>query len=156
MPAANTLLDIRSFVAQQRAERFRAFLIHGDPLSGKTTFARRMAQECGGQYIDVLDLVANDVELCECVDTLDTAWLGEQARAAIDGGASLVVLDEFDWLFPIWGDLGPFVQMVDRFYTAAPGVAAWVSLSHRAFGQASLSRADGSSRVLQLGEIAAL
>ena len=158
MPAANaTLLDIHSFIAQQRAERYRAFVIHGPPLKGKSTFARRLAESEGGVYLDILSLVHEDTELSKSVDTLDAAWLEGQVRAAITGGANFVVVDEFDFLWPIWGnDIEPLLYRIERFYVEAPAVVVWVMPTHRALNDTVMPRANGVSRVLPLEGIKAL
>ncbi|BCM94554.1 hypothetical protein IAD21_06461 (plasmid) [Abditibacteriota bacterium] len=161
MPADNTsltpLLDIHDFILAQRAERFRAFILHGPPLSGKSSFARRLAQHEGGLYIDVLSLVNEDPLLADRVDTLDALWLEDQVRAAIRAGASFIVVDEFDFLWPIWGDtIAPLLHRIERFYSETPVAIAWVMPSHRALKDASISRANGMSRVLPLENIKAL
>ena len=158
MPAVNSeLIDIRRFIAEQRAERFRAFIVHGAPLSGKSRFMREVAKREDGVYMDVLSLIHDDIALSQRVDTLDAAWLEGRVRAAIDEGATFVVVDDFDFLWPIWcDDIAPLLHRIERFYTPSPAVVTWVMPSHRVLDSAVITRATGASRVLRLNEIAAL
>lgn len=152
--ATSTLLDIRTFVSTMRGERFSSFVIHGTPL-GKSTFARRLAETESGLYVDVLARVAEDKELSKKVDILDEAWLEELAREVAKSGASLLVLDEWEFLIPVWGsDITPFLQRLARLHL--PCVVAWVLTTRPKLEEANLQRADGVSRVLKLEEIQAI
>src|SRR4051812_29784694 len=116
MPADSTgKIDMRTFVDSIRGERFRGFILHGTPLTGKSIFARKLTELIGGVYIDVLDVVARSPELTAQVDTLEPNFLKMLALDAANAGASLVLLDEFDFLVPVWGgDVGPIVEIARK------------------------------------------
>ena len=148
----STLLDIRAFVAFMRRERFRSFVIHGAPLGGKSTFARQLAEIESGVYVDVLRLVSEDAELAARVDELDENWLEDLAGKAVSDGASFVVMDEWDFLIPVWGgDIKPLLHRLDRLRLQCP--VAWVLTTRKEIEEATLTRADGATRVLELTEI---
>ena len=152
-----TLIDSRAFVAQMRGERYGSFLIHGAPLGGKTSFAQQLATLENGVYLDVLELVAQDAALAARVDVLDEKWLENLARQQAANGAGLVVLDEWDFLLPLWGDdLAPLLQIIARLQLPARTVLLWVLSSRPELESATLPRSDGVARVLKLEQIAAL
>jgi hypothetical protein len=155
------LLDIMAFLEAQRRERFRAFVIHGPPLAGKTRFARKLAETTGGIYLDVLAYVTNCPDLAQKVDLLDVPFLKRLSLAVAPpeehqeaGIAPLVVVDEFDFLVPIWGDLEPFIEMVRKLsLTETRGVMAFVLQSRPSLDGLSMPITSGRNRVLRLEEI---
>src|SRR5260370_5824939 len=69
-------IDIRQFLQRQQGERYKAFIIHGPPLSSKTKFARKLAEVIpGGVYLDMLRYVIERPELAQQVDTIDVPAL---------------------------------------------------------------------------------
>jgi len=156
MPADSPpLLDIRAFLEAQRRERFRAFILHGPPLCGKSRFARKLAQSAGGAYVDVLAHVAGSPELSDKVDVLDVPFLKRLAvDAAAGDSAPLVVVDEWDFLLPVWADLAPLVEMVRRLsQTETAAVPCFVLQSQPLLDGLSLPNTRGQNRVLRLEEI---
>jgi len=105
------LLDLPAFVRSLRGERQPSMLVHGSPLSGKTTFARKLATQAGWGYLDVLAAVAARPELAGHIDQLDIPTLRSLLLEAAAGVDALLV-DELDFLFPLWGDLRPFQELV--------------------------------------------
>lgn len=151
---ASTLLDIRDFLSAMRGERFGSFVVHGGARS-KSTFARRLAELEGGVYVDVLARVAEDKTLSAQVDLLDEEWLEGLAREAADPTVPLLVLDEWEFLTPIWGDdITPLLQRLARLHL--PCVTMWATVTRPEVEEAILTRADGESRVLKLEGIRAV
>lgn len=160
MPDAKTpLLDIRPFLAVQRQQQYQAFVLHAPPDKDaeRRRFAAKLAAlEPGGVYLDVLAHVAADPALCRTIDLLDVPFLRRLALdAAAAGGARLVVVDEFDFLAPVWGDdlagLHELVRKLRRGETDAvlvfslrtrPALEAWRLVNDR-----------GQSRVLSLSSL---
>ncbi len=110
-----TRLKLSAYVATQFTESYRAFIIHGPAMSGKTRLARRM-QDVLGAY--VLDLQAHFVahpDLCARIDRYRPRDL-EQMLLALDVPESLVVVDNLDFLLNTWTPRHrrEFVAMVDR------------------------------------------
>lgn len=161
MPAAEptdtTHLDIRPFLDAMRGERYRAFVIHGRPLVGKTTFARRLARlRADAIYLDVLDLVASNREQAATVDRMDAGDLRDLALAqAEQARARLVLVDEFDFLVHVWGgDLTAFQDMVRTLpSTRTEAAIGFVMQTQPSLEEWRLVTSVGQSRVLRLEQL---
>jgi hypothetical protein len=156
MPAVNAAgVDMREFVKTLRGERYRSFILHDAPLRGKSEFARRLAQLEGGVYLDVLGLVADSPDLCSRVDTLDSGLLKSLALQAAGEHVPLVVVDEFDFLLPVWGgETGPVIEIVRKLSVVeTPTVVGFVMQTLPALEQASLTTPSGMSRILTLEDV---
>ena len=152
------LLDMHAFLEAQRHERYRAFIVHGPPGKGKTAFARKMAALTNGAYIDVLATVAGTPALEAEVDILDVGFLKRLALDAVKTGASVVLLDEFDFLLPIWGgDLSPLVEFVRKLsVTETQAIIGFVMQTTPVLETFVLASSAGQSRILRLDEIKGL
>lgn len=157
MPAADTsLLDIRSFLTTQRKERYKAFIVHSPPEKDaeRRRFLARLAALENGVVIDLLARVVADPALSETVDLLDAAFLRQTALDAAEG-AELVVIEEFDFLVPIWGnDLSSLKQMAGVLSrTDTPSVIVFGMQTRPALEAWNLTNDLGQSRVLPLSSI---
>ena len=152
------LLDMRAFLEAQRHERYRAFIVHGLPATGKTAFARKAAAMMSGAYIDVLATVAATPELAAQVDILDAGFLKRLALESAGQGANVVLLDEFDFLLPVWGgDLSPLVEIVRKLsVTETQAIIGFVMQTTPALETLTLVNSAGQSRLLRLDEIQGL
>lgn len=155
------LVDIRRFIEAQNRERYKAFVVHGAPLTGKSTFARKLATKVeGGVYWDVLAHVAADPQLSSTVDLLDAPSLRDMTVAhANETGAKLLLVDEIDFLVYIWGgDLTELKYAVEKLSTAqSPTVIGIILQTHPDLEAWSLTNRNTSqSRILRLEEIGAI
>jgi hypothetical protein len=115
------LIDIEAVVARQRTERFRVVVLHGEPCSGKTGVARRLAKKLGGEYIDLLEQFAGDSSLSAAVPVFGA----EQLRDFIlsrSAGPWLLVVDNPDFLLATWTErekdrLRAALEMTNRVET---------------------------------------
>jgi len=112
------LLDLPAFLRSLRAERHTAMLIHGAPLCGKSRFARQLVEKVDGGYLDVLDTLSHQVKISGQIDQFDPAALRLLAlEYAVANPKDVIVVDEFDFLFPVWGgDLSPFQNMLHDLF----------------------------------------
>ncbi len=152
------LLDMPTFLEAQRHERYRAFVVHGSPTQGKTAFARKLVELLGGAYVDVLETVAGSRELSERVDTLSPNFLKEIALERAKQGANLVMLDEFDFLLPIWGsEQSRLFEIVRKLsVTETQAVVGFVMQTTPVLESLTLQNSAGQSRILRLDEIRGL
>jgi hypothetical protein len=110
-----TRLKLPDYVATQATERYRAFIIHGPAMSGKTRLARRMGDVLGAHVLDLQAHFVGDPDLCARIDRYRPRDL-ERLLLALNVPQSLVVVDNPDFLLNTWTahHRREFVAMVDR------------------------------------------
>jgi hypothetical protein len=116
--ADQPLIDLPPFIHSLRTERRTAMLVHGAPLCGKSRFARQMVEKLDGGYLDVLATISQRPDLSAEIDQFDPATLRLLAlEFAASNPKDLIVIDELDFLFPIWDrDLQPFQNIIYDLY----------------------------------------
>jgi len=154
-------IDIRQFLQRQQGERYKAFVIHGPPLASKTKFAHKLAEVIpGGVYLDVLRFVTERFELAQQVDMIDAAALQRLVITyAADKGARLLLVDELDFLVPVWGDdLTEFKHMVRSLSVAQTSAVIGFILQTRYELEAwnLPNGANNQNRILHIENILAL
>ncbi len=153
-------VQIRSFLKKQRQERYHAFVIHGQPLKGKTAFARKLAETTPhGEYLNVLKYVADHADLAKQVDVLDTVMVRDIILAyAKEARAKLLLVDEIDFLIPTWGgDLTEFKHMVKSLsVSVTPTVIGFFLQTRHEIEEWVLVGTFQQNRILQIENIAAL
>jgi len=156
---ADNIIDLQQYVAAWRGERYRTFVLHGAPLSGKSEYARALTEIVpGGLYLDMLTIVAGSPELSNKVDLLDPLALRDLVlKEAETHHSSLVMVDDLDFLVAIWGDLVAFRQMVATLaYTRAPAIIGFVLQSYPELENWQLLDSQGRSRIIRLNEVHSL
>ncbi len=110
-----TRLKLSDYVAIQATESYRAFIIHGPAMSGKTRLARRMRDVLDAHILDLQAHFVADADLCARIDRYRPRDL-EQMLLALDVPGSLVIVDNMDLLLNPWSPRHKreFVAMVDR------------------------------------------
>lgn len=110
-----TLLSLPDYIAAQATESYRAFIIHGPPMCGKTRLARRMQEVLGAYMLDLQAHFVANPDLCARIDRYRPQDL-ERLLLALEAPESLVVVDNPDFLINTWtpGHKREFVAMVDR------------------------------------------
>ncbi len=154
-------IDIRQFLQRQLGERYKTFVIHGPPLASKTKFARKLAEVIpGGVYLDMLRYVSERPELAQQVDMIDVAALQHLVITyAANAGARLLLVDELDFLVPIWGDdLTEFKHMVRSLSIAqTPAVIGFILQTRFELEEWNLPNgANNQNRILHIENIQAL
>jgi hypothetical protein len=160
MTAADApLLDLPAFLRSLRAERRTAMFIHGAPLCGKSRFARQLVEKIGGGYLDVLEALPHRPDLSVAIDQFDPAALRLLTlEFAESTPKDIIVIDEFDFLFPIWvGDLSPFQNMLHDLYNPRRATAfVFFAQSRPEWVTWQLETAARQSRVIDFERLKAL
>lgn len=154
-------IDIRQFLRRQQGERYKAFVIHGPPLASKTKFARKLADVIpGGVYLDMLRYVTERPELAQQVDMIDVAALQRLVLAyAATTGAQILLVDELDFLVPVWGDdLTEFKHMVRSLSVAQiPAIVGFILQTRYELEEWKLPNgANNQNRILHFENIQTL
>jgi hypothetical protein len=155
-----TWIDSRAFLAIQRQERYKARVLHSPPEkdAARRQFIRRLVAAEQGVAVDVLAQVAANPEQAATVDLLDEGFLRQTALDAAARGAGLVVVEEFEFLLPVWGnDLSGLQQMITTLSrTDTPSVIVFAMQTCRTLETWSLLNDQGQSRILALSSIQSL
>lgn len=151
------LVDIRRFLQTQFKERFRAFVVHAPPRTGKTRLARQLAETVtGGVYLDFLAFTIKHPELTQQIDVLDVASVqGIITNYASEKEAKLVLVDELDFLIHTWEpDLTSFKHMVKSLSEAqTPTTIGFFMQTHPALEAWSLLNTARQDRILPIETI---
>lgn len=94
-------IKLPDYIAIQATESYRAFIIHGPAISGKTRLAWRMADVLGAYVLDLQAHFVADPSLCARIDRYRPHDL-ERLLLALDVPESLVVIDNMDFLLNTW------------------------------------------------------
>jgi predicted AAA+ superfamily ATPase len=111
----NNLIDLPALIDFQAKEQYKAIMILGPANSGKTKFAKLLAQKIKAKYLDLLDIFSNDEGLSKTVDTFDVSHLKKYLlNLTID--EAVVIADDIDFLINTWSDRekGEFLNLVDK------------------------------------------
>jgi hypothetical protein len=153
MPVADPI-DLLDFIRRQRGERRPTFVVLAPPLSGKTTFAQQLSKQPGFGYLNVLETLAQRSDLAQKINVFDDRDLEQLILDRVTASIHTLLIDDLDFLFPLWDDLSPFKNMVDRLrHPDRAVVFAFFVQSRSAFEDWPLQRADRRSRLLRLDEI---
>ncbi|MGA9350779.1 MAG: hypothetical protein WBW48_18515 [Anaerolineae bacterium] len=108
-------LKLPDYIATQATESYRAFIIHGPAMSGKTRLAQRMVDVLGAYVLDLQAHFVAHRDLCARIDRYRPRDL-ERLLLALDVPESLVVVDNLDFLLNTWSPhhKRELVAMIDR------------------------------------------
>ena len=155
-----TLLSLPDYIATQATERYRAFIVHGPAMSGKTRLARRMHEVLGAHVLDLQARFVAEPDLCARMDRYRPRDL-EHLLLALDVPESLVVVDNPDFLLNTWtaSHKREFVALVDRRLqspTVSDKTFAFLIQTDPAIVRHELANTRGQPRILPLDAFYAL
>lgn len=110
-----TRLTLPDYIATQATESYRAFIIHGPAISGKTRLAQRLRDVLDAYVLDLQAHFVVHPDLCASIDRYRPRDL-ERLLLALDVPEPLVVVDNIDFLLNTWTSRHKreFVAMVDQ------------------------------------------
>ena len=94
-------MDRDTLLKHQLSERYRAFVICGAGLTGKTRCVKRLEEQYHGKYIDVMQTIYEDYDLRSHINAVRP----EQIFSLITVGnrdEKLVIADHLDIVFSLW------------------------------------------------------
>ena len=155
-----TRLKLPDYIAIQSTESYRAFIIHGPAMSGKTRLARRMRDVLGAHVLDLQAHFVAHPDLCARIDRYRPRDL-ERLLLALDVPGPLVVVDNLDFLLNTWSPRHKreFVAMVDQ-RLRSPGVTdetfAFLIQTDPVIVRHKLTNTRGQPRILPIDAFYAL
>jgi hypothetical protein len=108
-------LKLPELVEAQRSERYRALIIHGEAIKGKTHTARALAGVVpDATYLDLQQLFAERADLAAQIDRFGLPEL-EQFLLSYPAQGQVVIVDHADFLLNTWtaAQKRAFAQWVD-------------------------------------------
>jgi hypothetical protein len=109
-------LRLPDLVESQRAERYRALIIHAEPVAGKTRTARRLAEVVpDATYLDFMEEFLRHLDWCAGIDRYRLDDLAHYLLG-LDIPGQVVIVDHLDFLLTTWarGRKQGFVRWVDE------------------------------------------
>jgi len=103
--APYNLVNLKEFIQALSGERHRTFIVHSDPASGKSKYAKQFAKDSGGKYLDLLKRFGKDERLQSQIDIFGVkdleALLIEEAK-----GTNPLIVDNVEFLLNTWDEDG--------------------------------------------------
>jgi len=97
------LINLEDFVNMLLEERHRTFIVHSEPMSGKSKYAKRFAKKIGGKYLDLLERFREDRNLKNSIDIFSIKELEilliEEAK-----NTNLLIVNNIEFLLNTWGE----------------------------------------------------
>ena len=153
-------IDLLEFLARQRTERYRAFIVHGPPMSGKTKLARALAEVADVYYLDLQARFAGDSTLASSIDRFGVPDLKE-LLLNLEVPQPVVAVDNLDFLLNTWsaGRKEEFAMLVEKLLES-PAITdktfVFFLQTDRDVVGRPISNTRGESRILKVGEIKAV
>jgi len=111
----NDLIDLAQLINFQTKEQYRAVMILGLANSGKTRFAKLLAEKINAKYVDLLETFIEDENLSKSIDTFDVFCL-KKYLLKLKTKEPVIIVDNIDFLVNTWSERekGEFLNLVDK------------------------------------------
>lgn len=144
-------MNINEYVSCQLNERYKAFIICGSGLTGKTQLVKKVAEDRNGLYLDILQMISSDEQLKSKINGISP----EQLMRMIDvKGHDLIIADQLDIIFSLWTESKQreFIRRLDK---KSHGSCIIVVLhNYKLLEQSGLmeNNSKGDKRILNIAE----
>jgi len=95
------LVNLKEFINSLSSERYRTFIVHNGPATGKSKYARLFAEKNKSKYLDLLERFGKDAELKNKIDVFDIRNL-ENLLVSEAKDTNLLILDNVEFLLNTW------------------------------------------------------
>ena len=144
----NNLLHPSDLIHRLRLDRRRCFVITGRPGEGKSRLATQMAKHFKGQYLNILEIFAQQPTLTNNIDTFSP----RNAKDFLQDYASgdLVLLDEIEFLWHRWDDAEKLEFLNILKLWSKPAFFGVFLPPHSVIDSSDMVDQDGLSRIYSL------
>lgn len=159
--APYNLVNLREFIQALSGERHRTFIVHSDPASGKSKYARQFAKDSGSKYLDLLERFEKDERLKSQIDIFGVgdleSLLIEEAK-----GTNLLIVDNVELLLNTWDEdrydllFGLLRRNWDSFKPSYQTTLGFFVTSNRKIMNLELNTSKGETRVFPLRRLESL
>lgn len=153
----DNLIDMQQYlkIMSRSGERYRAFIIYGEPVSGKTDFIYRLSHTVNARYIDLLSTFRDNKELKEIVDRFTPA-LFKNYCLELTFNERVIIFDQIDFLINTWIEKqkDEFLSIVETLnQSETDKVFCFVLQEDSIVHKKQLKNSQGQDRILNLREI---
>jgi len=155
------LVNLREFILTLSGERHRTFIVHNEPASGKSNYAKWFAKYSGGKYLDLLERFRKNESLKSRIDVFDIealeALLVKEAK-----GAKLLIVDNMEFLLNTWNEdgydllFGLLYRTWDSFKSSYQATLGVFLITNRKVMDLELNTSKGETRVFPLKRLESL
>lgn len=155
------LVNLKEFIKALSGERHRTFIVHSDPASGKSKYARQLAKYVGGKYLDLLERFGKDERLKSQIDIFGVkdleSLLVEEAK-----GTNLLIVDNAEFLLNTWDEdgydllFGLLRRHWDSFKPSYRATLVFFLTTNRKIRELELNTSKGETRVFHLKRLESL
>lgn len=140
------------FLYEQFKERYKHFIIFSLPMTGKTTFGKKICEKYDGYYLDVLSEIKDNISIAKELDT----FYPNDFFCWIDGynkKGKFIVVDNFDFLINTWREEQEeiFLNLIEKEQSS---IAYCFIVQERKFlMKREITNLSGKKRIVNLFEI---
>jgi adenosyl cobinamide kinase/adenosyl cobinamide phosphate guanylyltransferase len=152
----NDLVDLVQLMCFQTKEQYRAVLVLGSPNSGKTKFAKLLAEKSKAKYIDLLDVFLNNKNMSDNIDTFGVSSL-KKYLLNLPADEAIIIVDNVDFLLNTWSDRekGEFLNIVEKLRSnETKKTFCFFAQISRTLSSKQIYNSQNNSRILTMNHIA--
>lgn len=155
------LVNLKEFIKSLSGERHRTFIVHNEPATGKSKYARKFAERVKGKYLDLLERFGKDAELKKRIDVFDIRDI-ENLLVKEAKDTDLLILDNVEFSLNTWDEDGYdllfhlLAKNWDSFKPSYRAVLGVFLITNRKVLDLELNTSKGETRVFHLGKLESL
>lgn len=145
-------LKLREFLEEQFKERYKHFIIYSLPMTGRTSFGKRLSEEFDGYYLDVLSALKDNPAISKEIDTFYPndffKWI-----AKYGDGKKFIVVDNVDFLINTWREEQEeiFLNLIEKDESKI--VYVFLIQERKFLFKRSITNILGNDRIINLFDI---
>ena len=140
------------FLYEQFKERYKHFIIFSLPMTGKTTFGKKICEKYDGYYLDVLSEIKDNISIAKELDTFyPNDFFNWIARYNKNG--KFIVVDNFDFLINTWREEQEeiFLNLIEKEQSSI--VYCFIVQERKFLMKREITNLLGKKRIVNLFEI---
>lgn len=95
------IVNIEDFIQNLSGERYKTFIVHSDPNTCKSEYAKSLAKRFNGKYLDLLETFKENPDMRSKIDVFGIKEL-EDLLIYEGKKESIIILDNIEFLLNTW------------------------------------------------------
>lgn len=156
MSSSSSPIDMVKLLDFQTREQYRAILVLGTAGSGKTKYAKQLANVTKAKYIDLLDVFSKNKTLSENIDLFNVIRL-KKYLLDLPSDESIVIVDNIDFLLNTWTDheLSQFLVLIEKLRSIeTKKTFCFFAQDLKILSAKQIYNSQNNSRVISLNQVA--